>query len=75
MNVTDLYNVSLDDASWRKSSYTANNDQCVEIAELGALPAVAVRDSKNPHLPASRVSQAAWRQFIAAAKAGGHVQA
>lgn len=71
MDVTDLYEIQLDGIAWRKSSYTANNDQCVEIADVPVWPAVAVRDSKNPHIPAARVSTAGWSTFIQAAKDGG----
>ncbi|MEU8132167.1 DUF397 domain-containing protein [Streptodolium elevatio] len=70
MNVSGLYEIELDDVTWRKSSYTANNDQCVEIADVPTSPAVAVRDSKNPHIPAARVSSTAWSSFVQAAKQG-----
>jgi hypothetical protein len=70
VNVHTLYSAPLDGATWRKSSYTANNDQCVEITELTTLPAVAIRDSKNIHLPASRVSATGWTEFVGALKAG-----
>ena len=36
----------MSDATWRKSSYSSANNDCVELART---PAVAgVRDSKNP---------------------------
>ncbi|WTW98241.1 DUF397 domain-containing protein [Streptomycetaceae bacterium NBC_01309] len=68
MNVSGMYDIELDGVAWRKSSYTANNDQCVEIADVPTCPVVAVRDSKNPHIPAARVSGTAWGTFIQAAK-------
>jgi len=68
MNATDLFDVSLAGATWRKSTYTANNDQCVEVAKVPTSPVVAVRDSKNIHLAESRVSRAAWARFIIATK-------
>ncbi|MEU5482829.1 DUF397 domain-containing protein [Streptomyces mirabilis] len=37
--------IDLTHARWRKSSYSGGANDCVEIAELGAL--VAVRDSKD----------------------------
>jgi hypothetical protein len=75
MNPNTLYSASLDGAIWYKSSYTAGNDQCVEIAELATLPAVAIRDSKNTDLPASRVSASGWTAFVEALKAGTLVTA
>ncbi|RCV48004.1 DUF397 domain-containing protein, partial [Marinitenerispora sediminis] len=34
-------------ATWSTSSYSSGNGACVEYAHLS--PAVALRDSKNPH--------------------------
>ncbi|MDX3231280.1 DUF397 domain-containing protein [Streptomyces sp. ME19-01-6] len=62
----DLYTGDLASATWRKSSYTANNGNCVEVADMPNAPGIAVRDSKNTHLPAARVSHAAWSAFLAA---------
>ncbi|MEV0279479.1 DUF397 domain-containing protein [Streptomyces sp. NPDC050610] len=62
----DLYAVDLARAAWRKSSYTANNGNCVEVARIPTMPGVAVRDSKNVDIPAARVSRAAWSSFVAA---------
>ncbi|MEV6718125.1 DUF397 domain-containing protein [Lentzea sp. NPDC051208] len=47
---------------WRKSSYSPDGNNCVEI---GA--GVGVRDSKSPsaHLPLSPLS---WEAFLASAK-------
>jgi hypothetical protein len=36
----------LQDAAWRKSSYSNGATQCVEAASLGGL--TAIRDSRNP---------------------------
>ncbi|MCD0453255.1 DUF397 domain-containing protein [Actinocorallia sp. API 0066] len=53
---------SLSNAAWFKSSYSsANSDNCVEVALN--LPAIAVRDSKNPSGPALRFSRASWRKL------------
>jgi hypothetical protein len=60
--------MDLSTAAWRKSSYSAGNGSCVEVASHS--PAVAVRDSKNPTGPALIVSPLAWRSFLAAIKAG-----
>ncbi len=48
--------------AWRKSSYSATADNCVEIGT-----GVGIRDSKAPatHLP---VSAAAWAAFLKLAR-------
>ncbi|MEV6358525.1 DUF397 domain-containing protein [Streptomyces hydrogenans] len=62
-------NQSLAGASWRKSSYSADNGgQCIEIADLSAH--IAVRDSKNPEGPAFLASPAAFTAFVRAAVEG-----
>jgi hypothetical protein len=61
--------VSLGQATWRKSSYSGQSGQCVEVA--GTLPdAVAVRDSKDPDGPALVLAPAAWRALARRVKAG-----
>jgi hypothetical protein len=52
--------VSLSRAAWRKSSYSGQVQNCVEVA--GGLPGrVAVRDSKDPDGAALVITLAAWR--------------
>ena len=63
MNAADLA-----DATWRKTSRSGANGNCVEVADLTT--AIAVRDSKNPTGPALVFSPADWRAFIDAAKSG-----
>ncbi|MET8763922.1 DUF397 domain-containing protein [Lentzea sp. NPDC004782] len=48
---------------WRKSSYSANSNDCVEVGRR-----IGIRDSKAPsaHLP---VSSAAWSAFLRSVKA------
>lgn len=58
---TDLYAASLDGASWRKSSYSGGEGDCVEIAVL--LGGLAIRDSKNPKGPALRFASNEWAHF------------
>lgn len=59
----------LADASWRKSSYSANGANCVEIASN--LPGVvAVRDSKNRDDATLITSAHAWSAFVAGIKRG-----
>lgn len=40
--------MTITDEQWRKSSYSKNQGQCVEVAELGR--SHTVRDSLNPEL-------------------------
>jgi len=59
------------DRTWRKSSYSANQGECVEVATR--TPAtIAVRDSKNPRGPVLTLAPGTWRDFIADVKADRH---
>lgn len=62
--------INLSHAMWRKSSRSAADDNCVEVAGLPGV--VAVRDSKNPDGGAIVVESAAWRRAITAVKSGRH---
>jgi hypothetical protein len=54
---------------WRKSSYSDNGGNCVEVAT--DLPhIVAVRDSKNPSGPALSFGSEEWSAFAAGVKRG-----
>jgi hypothetical protein len=56
-------------AAWRKSTYSGQDGNCVEIATN--LPGtIAIRDSKNPDGPALTFSHSAWAVFIRTMKAG-----
>ncbi|MGY2037604.1 DUF397 domain-containing protein [Nocardia gipuzkoensis] len=61
--------VDLSGASWFKSSYSASNGQCVEVAHLDD-GMVGTRDSKNPTGPALTFTPAAWDTFLAGTKEG-----
>ncbi|MER7047426.1 DUF397 domain-containing protein [Streptomyces jumonjinensis] len=63
-----LYAVDLAGAEWRKSSFSAGESDCVEVA---ALPGgIAVRDSKNTGLPALRYTATGWAAFCSGVVAG-----
>jgi hypothetical protein len=54
--------------TWRKSSYSSSNGQCVEVASAG--PVIAVRDSKDPGGPVLLCSPAEMAAFITGVKDG-----
>lgn len=54
---------------WRKSSYSTNGGNCIEIAE-GITHMVPVRDSKDPHGPALTFTTEGWADFVSAVKGG-----
>ncbi len=53
---------------WFKSSYSAANGACVEVAFAGAT--VAVRDSKDPGGPVLRFDTGAFADFIGSVRDG-----
>jgi Domain of unknown function (DUF397) len=57
---------TLGELSWRKSTYSMNAGDCVEVApENGS---IFVRDSKNLNESALVYSAATWRAFVAKTK-------
>lgn len=56
--------VDMSGARWFKSSYSASNGQCVEVAFLDS-DMIGVRDSKNPSGPALVFTPGEWAAFTA----------
>lgn len=54
--------------TWRTSSYSSDDGNCVEVADLDAH--WAVRDSKNSTGPALMFTAAEWSAFTAGVRAG-----
>lgn len=51
------------EASWRTSTYSGGNNECLEVAD--SIPhLVPVRDSKHPNGPVITFTPDAWRTFI-----------
>ncbi|MDX8036571.1 DUF397 domain-containing protein [Lentzea sp. BCCO 10_0856] len=57
------------DKTWRKSSYTAPDNNCVELAV--GVAETAMRDSKDPDGGSFVVSASTWTMFLAHARSGG----
>ncbi|WP_063732478.1 DUF397 domain-containing protein [Streptomyces sp. RTd22] len=53
---------------WRKSSYSSDVGNCVEVAQIPGR--MAIRDSKNPDGPVLLLSPAAFGDFVTAAANG-----
>ncbi len=53
---------------WRKSSYSTNGAECVEVGAPATADRVLVRDTKDCGGPVLRFSPAAWRRFAAQVK-------
>ena len=49
-------------AQWRKSSYSGNSGNCVEVAMTDDV--IGIRDSKNPDGPVLSFSPSEWDAFI-----------
>ncbi|MDQ0907777.1 hypothetical protein QFZ22_003762 [Streptomyces canus] len=64
MSVID--NASATGYNWFKSSYSGDNNTCVECADVPGI--VPVRDSKAPDGPALTFSKASWGAFVALVK-------
>jgi len=56
-------------ATWRTSTYSGAQGDCIEVAE-GIASAVPVRDSKDQAGPALIFTPTAWQAFVAGVLAG-----
>ncbi|WP_412748574.1 DUF397 domain-containing protein [Krasilnikovia sp. M28-CT-15] len=54
--------------AWRKSTRSAANGHCVEIAR--AMEVVLVRDSRDPEGPVLAFDTTGWTAFLAGVRAG-----
>jgi hypothetical protein len=54
------------DARWRKSSYSDNGGNCVEVANASSV--VVVRDTKDRGMPALEFSAVSWQEFVSGLK-------
>ncbi|MFF0035227.1 DUF397 domain-containing protein [Streptomyces mirabilis] len=64
MNRAHFSTPDLSGATWRSSTYSGGNNECVEIADnISAL--IPVRDSKRPAGPVIAFTPHAWRPFVA----------
>jgi hypothetical protein len=57
-----------DTPTWRKSSYSVNTANCVELATVG--DAIYLRDSKHPDDGHLRFTRSELAALVAAARAG-----
>jgi hypothetical protein len=62
-----MHDLDLTRAQWKKSSYSGNSGNCVEVADLGH--AVAIRDSKEPEGAVLVATLDRWRELMRRMKA------
>jgi hypothetical protein len=54
--------------NWRKSTYSTNSQDCIELAAMG--DEILLRDSKNPDQDHFTFTRSELAAFVAGAKAG-----
>lgn len=57
MNTMDIAH-----AEWRKSSYSLQNGECVEVADMSAV--IGIRDSKTPDVVELVVPRGTFAAFV-----------
>lgn len=70
MRHQDRHNTASGSTSWRKSSYSGHQGDCIEVAD-DPTSIVAIRDSKNPHGPTLALPARAWAVFVSHVKGAG----
>jgi len=55
---------------WRKSSFSGNSGNCVEVRTTSQTATVAVRDSKNAAGPELAIAADRWVTFLRGVKKG-----
>lgn len=65
--MTNTLNSSAAGLTWTKSSYSAGQSDCLEVAH-GTANVLPVRDSKRPTSPALTITYTAWTAFITGVK-------
>jgi hypothetical protein len=68
-----MRSVDLHKPSWRKSSFSAANGNCVEVGELDGF--IGVRDSKDISQPSLSFTSAQWQAFVGGIKRNGQRRA
>jgi hypothetical protein len=61
--VRGMTEIDLSRAEWRKSSYSSQSGNCVEVA-TNLTGTVAIRDSKAPSGPGLLIRATEWRAFL-----------
>lgn len=68
MTFTQRRPIDLSRATWRKSTFSGDQGDCLEVAD-GHPGLIPLRDSKRPHGPVLCFGSEAWGRFLDAAKA------
>lgn len=68
MTYTQRRPIDLGRATWRKSTFSGDQGDCLEVAD-GYPGLIPLRDSKRPHGPALCFGAGAWASFLHTVKA------